>query len=116
MLSDNQSVAFGHVFYNQHKNDHQSPVSENVTDYNLDVYEIQKSSDITKNYTGMYVLEIKQKEDRSSGSKVYDFVAKTHTDGIDGLLKIAQKVNRSIAIAIDNTSYQIPEVRAGPIA
>ena len=32
----------------------------------------------------------------------------------DRIIRVTFKLNRNIAIAIDNTSYNIPEVRAGP--
>ncbi|WP_299442281.1 hypothetical protein [uncultured Aquimarina sp.] len=116
ILSEEQHVSLDHVFYDQNTTDNQLPLDKNPTNYNLDVYKIHKSTDIDTDFNGIYVLEIKQEQDRASGSYAYSFVAENNTNNTDGLVNVAQKVNRSIVIAIDNTSYKIPEVRAGPIS
>ena len=116
ILSKEQYVALDHVFYDQNKADDQLPLEKNATNYNLDVYKIHKSTDVDTDFNGIYVLEVKQEQDRASGSYGYSFVSENNTNNSDELIKVAQKVNGSIVIAIDNTSYKIPEVRAGPIS
>ncbi|WP_438422386.1 hypothetical protein [Aquimarina macrocephali] len=116
ILSEAQDVELDHVFYDQNEDDNQFPLNKNSKDYNLDVYEIQKSTDFDADFNGKYVLEVKHERDGYSGSNSYSFVKGIDTDYIDRLVKIAQKVNTNIAIAIDNTSHNIPEVRAGPIS
>ncbi|WP_106794096.1 hypothetical protein [Aquimarina sp. Aq78] len=116
ILSEAQDVALDHVFYDQNEDNNQFPLNKNSKDYNLDVYEIQKSTDFDADFNGKYVLEVKHERDGYSGSNLYSFVKGIDTDYIDRLIKVAQKVNTNIAIAIDNTSHNIPEVRAGPIS
>ncbi len=114
ILSEAQNVALDHIVYDQNEDDHQFPLNKNSKDYNLDVYEIQKSTDFGSDFNGISILEVKHEQDRYSGSNSYSFVAEIDINGIGRLVKIAQKVNSTIAIAIDNTSHNIPEVRAGP--
>ncbi|MDY8138577.1 hypothetical protein [Aquimarina sp. 2201CG5-10] len=114
ILSEGQSIALDHVFYDQNKGDKELPTDKNVKDYNLDVYEIQKSTDFETDFNGLYVLEIQQEKDGYSNYNPHSFGVEFDYDDIDRLVKVAQKINRNIAIAIDNTSHNTPEVRAGP--
>lgn len=114
ILSEAHNVALDHVFYDQNEDGDQFPLNKNSKDYNFDVYEIQKSTDFDADFNGKYVLEVKHERDGYSGSNSYSFVKGIDTDYIDRLVKVAQKVNTNIAIAIDHTSHNIPEVRAGP--
>ncbi len=117
VLSKDQNVELDldHVVYDQNKNKDQFPLNKNSKDYNLDVYEIQKSTDFNTDFNGKYVLEVNQKRDGYSGYNGYTFAGEIDVNK-DGLIKVAQKVYSKIAIAIDNTSRNIPEVRAGPIS
>lgn len=115
ILSDDQHVAMDHVFYDQHTNSPEVPL-EDTNDYSLNVYEIQKSTDTYTDFNGICVLEVKQKQERASGSYVYGSTTIAATNHIHSLLEAAKKVHRSIVLTIDNTSYKIPEVRAGPFA
>jgi len=117
IFSSNKSVVLDHVFYDQqNKRGNKFPLDSDVTDFRLDVYEIQKASDIDTDFNGIYVLEIKQKQDRSYESDVSNFAIETYPNHLDKLLKVTQKVHRYIAISIDHISYKIPEVRAGPLS
>ncbi|WP_103866413.1 hypothetical protein [Aquimarina sp. I32.4] len=116
ILSKEHNVALDHVFYGETNDENQSPLDKNSKDYNFDVYEIQKSTDFNSDFNGKYVLEVKQKNGRHFSSTSYSFIAVVDVNHIDRLIKVAQKVNRNIAIAIDTTSRIIPEVRAGPIS
>ncbi|EZH72990.1 hypothetical protein ATO12_18405 [Aquimarina atlantica] len=116
ILSEAQDVALDHVFYDQNEDGDQFPLNKNSQDYNLDVYEIQKSTDFDADFNGKYVLEVKHERDGYSGSNSFSFIKENDTDDIGRLVKVAQKVNTNIAIAIDCTSHNIPEVRAGPIS
>ncbi|MDH7445004.1 hypothetical protein [Aquimarina sp. 2201CG14-23] len=115
-LSKEQSANLDYVLSNQTGDNGEFPIQERSKDYNLDIYEIYKSTDVDTDFNGKYVLEIKQKQNRHSSTNSYSYVSEITTNDLDRLVKIAQKVNRNIAIAIDNTSRNIPEVRAGPIS
>ncbi len=114
-LSEAQNIALDHVFYDQTEEDSQFPLPKNSKDYNLDVYKIQESTDIDSDYNGLYVLELKHEQDADSSTNLYSLITKTD-DNLDRLVKVAQKLNSTIVIAIDTISHTIPEVRAGPIS
>lgn len=98
--------------YNEESN---SPFSseENHITYNLDVYELQESNTNDWSFEG-HVLEVKTETDRFSNPNVFTCINKIEADKKCDYYEVALKINNAIAIAIDNTSYKIPEVRAGP--
>lgn len=116
ILSIAQNVELDHGFYDQNEENNQFPLHKNTKDYNLDVHEIQKSTDFGCDFNGKYVVEVKQEQDSDFGANLYSFITAIEANTIDELVKVAQKVNTSIAITIHGTSHNIPEVRAGPIA
>ncbi len=116
ILSEKQNVALDHVFYDQNEDGNQFPLNQNSKDYNLDVYEIQKSRDFGSDFNGISVLEVKQEQDGDYNPNVPSFITGVEANDINSLIKVAQKTHTNIAIAIDNTSHKIPEVRAGPIS
>ena len=82
--------------------------------YNLDVYEIQSGADANTGFGGKYVFELKQEYDRFSNPNLHTYLPKIELGERNKIVKVAYRINRNIAIAIDNTSHNIPEVRAGP--
>ena len=116
IFSKEKNVALDHAFYDNNKEKDSFPLHDNSKKYNLDVYEIQKDTDLDSGFIGKYVLEVKHEQNGYSGSNTYSFVSEADINYIDRLIKVAQKVNANIAITIDNTSRNIPEVRAGPIS
>lgn len=96
--------------------DAQFPFNKTPNNYNLDVYEILKGADTVSGFKGKYVINAKHELDRFSNPNLSHFVAVIDTNSINKLVIVAQKVNATIAIAIDNSSHIIPEVRAGPMA
>lgn len=116
LLSKEKNVELDHVFYDNNEDEDPFPLHKNSKNYNLDVYEIQKGTDLDSDFIGKYVLEVKHEQNGYSGSNTYSFVSEVDTNYIEKLIKVAQKVNTNIAITIDNTSRNIPEVRAGPIS
>lgn len=113
-LSKEKKIDLDYADFQGNKN--QIPVDENSTAYNLDVYEIQKGNDTDWGFNGKYVLEIKPKSDRFFYPKVYTAFNKIAVRNKTSKQKVTFKINRHIAIAIDNTSRNIPEVRAGPVS
>ncbi len=96
------------------KNKEELPADKKENSYNIDVCEIQNSSDTGTDLNGKYTLEVKQEYDGVNNSNVFTHVNEIDTREKDRVVKIAYKINKNIAIAIDNTSQKIPEVRAGP--
>ena len=115
-LSEGENIELGYAFNEQNQEDSKFPSKENSNSYNLDVYEIQKSTDIQFGLDGKYVLELNHEYDRFTNPNVNVSLGLIDINESDRLVKVAYKLHRNIAIAIDNTSHKIPEVRAGPIA
>ena len=103
------------VAYDSTQNESSSfPEDRNVKDYELNISEIKTSSKINWDFGGTQVTEINQKTDHSNPLKVNSSGEQINTKLSNGIIKVAVLVNNSIEIAIDNQSYKIPEVRAGP--
>ncbi len=115
ILSEESSIEDNHIANSNEGND-KLPLDKNTTNYNFDVYEIQKSTDFDTDFNGKLVLEIKQKQDKQNyKNDSYDFTSIIEiTNDFEKRSKVKQKVHSAIVLAIDNTSYKIPEVRAGP--
>lgn len=92
------------------------PLSDNTINYNLNVYEIHNNSDVDWNIVENSVLKVNSENDRVFNPNVYVSGINSDYKEKDIAVKERLKVLRNIAIAIDNTSYKIPEVRAGPCA
>ena len=95
--------------------DNQSDFPKEHT-YNLDVFEIIKSSDTGFGSTGKSIFEFKQDYDRFSNPNV--FVSASDINEVENNVEVlvAYKQNKTIAIAINNIPHQIPECRAGPVS
>jgi len=114
VLSKDNGIVLEHGVIDYQDTQNQFPLNNTSFDYNVDVHEIHKSSDVHSDFNGIYVLEIKQKHERASGIYGYNTSSGSPTDHLSRLVYADQKIHGSIAIVIDNTSYKIPEVRAGP--
>ena len=91
------------------------PSNKNQKHYHLDIYEIQGIS-VDYDLTGTLTLETKYGYDRFANSNVYSDVDDINVSiEDDKSIERAFKLYKDIAIAIENTSHTIPEVRAGPI-
>ncbi len=112
ILSKEKNLKLGYT--SQDDESSRIPSDDESNSYNLDVYEIQKDSDSEWDLEGTLVLELKPDGDRFSNPKVFASIDEIDVD-VD-ITRVAYKVHNNIAIAIDNTSYKIPEVRAGPFA
>jgi hypothetical protein len=81
--------------------------------YNIEVSDLHEQDDNGLSLNGNLVLIQKQDDNGFSNPVILQFnnaiVFKQ-----DAIVHLAFKINRVIAIAIDNTSQTIPEVRAGP--
>ena len=113
-FSKENSLILDYTFNNQSEKPLKFPFNENSISYNLDIYEIQNSNDVEWDLNGTSVVELKAESNRFSNPNIYAFInAIEITKSIE---KVAYKIHYNIAIAIDNTSHKIPEVRAGPLA
>ena len=114
VLSKEKKLEFDYTLNNQDEEQSKFPSDKEPINYDFDVFEIQNGNDTDWNLDG-YVLELNIENDLFFSSNVYMSIDEIDIKEKDRLVKISYKVNRNIAIAIDNTSHNIPEVRAGPI-
>lgn len=84
--------------------------------YNLDVFEILKSSDSGFGSSGKHLLEFKQDYDRFSKPNVDFKVIESNAVEKHFEIAVAYKLNKTIAIAINTIPHKIPEGRAGPLS
>lgn len=115
LLSEEKNIALGYTSYDREQEDSKFPSKEKTNSYNLDVYEIHKGTDIQFGLDGKYVIDLNHDYDRFTNPNVPISLGLIDASENNSLVKIAYKLYRNIAIAIDNTSHKIPEVRAGPI-
>ncbi|WP_055442798.1 hypothetical protein [Lacinutrix himadriensis] len=111
ILSNEKNLA---IDYPSKSKEEKVPSNKDTANYNLDVFKIQDAKDANSGFDGKVAIEPKLESDRYSNPNVYFSasiveIIEIHTD-----IQVAYKVNTNIAIAIDYTSYKIPEVRAGP--
>ncbi len=81
--------------------------------YSLVVSDLHQQTNDGLSVNGKYAFELKQESTRFSNPvplRFNDLIVLEQ----DAFVQLAYKINKVIAIAIDNTSHEIPEVRAGP--
>ncbi|MBJ6366940.1 hypothetical protein [Snuella sedimenti] len=111
-LSESKALKSGYLSANKHE---RSP-NDDSKQYKLDVFEIHKGNDVPSGLDGKCVLNVKQDFDRFYNPNLYNFNNEIDAKDEDKTVKVAFKVCRTIAVALDTTSRNIPEVRAGPLA
>ena len=112
ILSEEKNLELDYGPYSEDKEHTRFPSSESKNGYNLDVYEIQNGTDAESDLNGTYVVELKYEYNRFSNPNLY--INKIDSSEKDSIVKVTYKVCRSIAIAIDHVSHNVPDVRAGP--
>ncbi|WP_296382336.1 hypothetical protein [Winogradskyella sp.] len=90
------------------------PENRNVKDYEINISEIQNSSDTNWDFEGIQIVERNHKSDRFNNSKVYTSGGNLNEEHHNSIVKVLFQVNSTVIIALDNSSYKIPETRAGP--
>ena len=114
ILSKENNVELDFASNSQDKNQSQWPSEEETIIFNLDVYKIQDSNDSNTGLDGKLAIEIKSEIERFFNPSVDDCAVELDDRERDRIRKVIFKLNRNIAIAIDHTSHNIPDVRAGP--
>lgn len=113
-LSKEKSLAL-YKLQDQGKDTSKFPSDRNNIPYHLEVHEIQKGQDVNWVLNGTFVSQLKTKSQRFLNSNVLVYFTNTDFGTKEDLVKVTYIISRNIAIAIDNSSRNIPEVRAGPI-
>ena len=111
-LSNSSHLAVGYVSPNDKSS---LPSEEKNIAYNFDVYEIIQQGDTISELDGKLALQTKVQDDRILNPNV--LISAVEVDKVvkESLDKVAYKLSRTLAITLDNNSYKIPEVRAGPV-
>jgi len=109
-----RSLAIDFTSQDSDKKDTELPFEQDFQSYQLDVYEIQEGQDLADSNGN--VLEPKLEIIRFFNRDSYASNGREHSERTTKTEKQAYTVYKNIAIAIDNSSYKIPEVRAGPTA
>ncbi|WP_157757678.1 hypothetical protein [Pseudalgibacter alginicilyticus] len=114
-LSQEKHLTLDYTPFNHSEQESKLPSDKNTIAYNLDVHEIQKKHDSDWDLNGTPVPELKTKSNHCFNCNVFVSFIELDVEGQEGVSKIAYKVNRNMALSIDDTSRSIPEVRAGPM-
>lgn len=112
-FSKEKNLTLDYTFNNENEDSSKDPFDDKNITYNLDIYEIQNGSDVEWDLNGTSVVELKSESNRFSNPNIYAFINAVEIN--ESIEKVAYKTYYNIAIAIDNTSHKIPEVRAGPL-
>ncbi len=113
-LSEENVLTLDGNLDNQDREPSNLPIENSSISYNLNVYEIQNGNDNDWNFVENSILQIKSDNERLLNPNVFVSVIELD-DKEENSYKVAYKISRNIALAIDNMSHNIPEVRAGPI-
>ena len=95
------------------KNSNQKEKEEKSSKYNIDVHEITNESDIS-NSDFHFVFETKYNSDKITTYNYFDFLKKVAQQKENQLFKTSYKITKNNSFTKDKTSYNEPEVRAGP--
>ncbi|MFT4697064.1 MAG: hypothetical protein ACI9SJ_000180 [Flavobacteriaceae bacterium] len=107
LFSSKKNIDFG-ISSNNSTDSSNFPSNE----YQLDVNEIQKSNETDSDFNGT-VVDVRQKSERFFNPAVKSINSFEVSDR-NSIEKVAYIIQNKIAIAIDHSTHNIPEVRAGP--
>lgn len=82
-------------------------------DYKIDVYKLQNSTNFSS-LDDQFIFEVKYNSDQFYSSTNFPFVRNTSIEKTDFQYKTTYKANKNYPFTKDYTSYNEPEVRAGP--
>ena len=91
------------------------PFKEKVKDYELNISEIQSNNNINWDFERVEIVELNQKSEHSTNLKIKISGEAFDIQRCNNITNVAIKVTNRISNATDNTSFNIPETRAGPI-
>lgn len=111
LLSQDETFQLGSLVHDEQEN---APSQNNTIDFNLDIYEIHQSHELS-DVDGKLALESKAENDRFFNPNVDTPSATINIEARERLAHVAFSFRKDIAITIDKHSYKIPEVRAGPL-
>ena len=89
---------------------------KNGKNYNLDIFQIKSGSSTSWDFEGQQINTLNLKSDRSFNPDGFKYPILVKSSEIHTYLKVAYNASQLIVFVSDNTSHNIPEVRAGPLA
>ena len=113
IFSVEDKLELGLISYSKDKEPFKVPAKDNSNTYELNVCEIHIGVDAEMGFNG-YLLELKFGNENYFNPIVYFSADEINVRERNRIEKIAYTVHRNIALVIDNSSHNIPEVRAGP--
>jgi len=113
LLSQEKELNLDYASHSHGRTSNESPFKEETSRYNLNVSEILKNLDADPDVNGL-VLEQVAKSDRYFKPNLYSSFKLSDVRERNRLEKVSYTIYKNSAIAIDNSSNAIPEVRAGP--
>ena len=114
ILLGEQRLTITHTAQDADEEDSKPPSDKDVKSYQLDVYEIQETHDVAD--SNGTILESNAESIRFLTPDSSASINKQLSKSRNKAEKLAYTTYRNIAVAIDDSSYNIPEVRAGPTA
>ena len=116
LLSEKQQIVFDSIFDEGNESDEEFPNKKNIKEYTVAIYKIQQSTDTVLDFISTTTtLEVQREAQAYSNASSFDVALNNNYENLQKLNKEVQKVQVKVAFASDNTSHNIPEVRAGPI-
>jgi hypothetical protein len=97
------------------ENSGDTPLENILLDYQIDIYEISDDLVSGMHPDGKSYFELKQ--DYNRGSQVHFYTLQAiSTCCHNHLVTVAQKASEKVLLTFNNSSFKIPEVRAGPLS
>jgi hypothetical protein len=115
LLNKQNKYQLGNAALNEKDGSPVIPFNSATNTYKLDVIIIQKNFDSNMGFQGLLV-PVKSIKDQFVNQIVSLGVAETNFGLKQNFENIAYKNYRNASLLIDNSSYKIPEVRAGPLS
>ncbi|MFD0836845.1 hypothetical protein ACFQ0I_13785 [Mariniflexile aquimaris] len=116
ILSKDKNFKIGLESHDKDDDSSNNPSNKKTKTYKFDIYELHKSTDAESGLGGKCVLSFKQDYDRFYNPNVIILNNELDNQEDDASVTVAFKLYYTIAIALDNSSGNIPEGRAGPTA
>ena len=113
IISHQSELALQHVFYTKDKNE-SIPSDKESNEYSISIFEIQTATDSGLEFNGAYLPEIKYITEGHLDSHIFKFNNEISLTEPDGFWGTKIKVNTSVVLNLQERSFKIPQVRAGP--
>lgn len=113
ILSNKKEFVYGFASLHTQKQSSKIPFRKDSSNFQLDVFEIQKNQDLHWDFN-TNVLKITHNNEHFFNPSLPIVALKINVHCKNNIEKISYLTQRNISILIDNLFRQIPEVRAGP--